>query len=335
MRDKGKILVTGGAGYIGSHVVEYLHENGLETIVLDNLSTGSKSSVLSGQLIEGDIADKALLEGIFHDNYIISVMHFAAHINVGESVQNPAKYYHNNLYKALTLLDTCVQNNISNFIFSSTAAVYGEPEYNPVDLKHRTNPMNPYGQSKLMFEKVIEDYGRAYGLKYAILRYFNAAGLHPSGLLGESKEDHRLIPIILQVASGIRQSLQVYGNQFDTPDGTCVRDYIHVQDLSSAHFLAYQYLLSGNDSIKLNLGAHQGYSVYDVVRAAEKVTQVKIPYEVISERIGDPAIVVADYTEAKKALAWSPESSSLEQILRDAWHWYQQTKVKSDESKWR
>ena len=299
-----KILVVGGAGYIGSHMVKMLLDAGHNVITFDNLSSGFRDAVLGGEFIKGDLADLAAIDNVFETYQPDAVMHFASYIQVGESVQDPKKYYINNFTNTLNLLNAMVKHQVNNFIFSSTAAVFGEPEYVPIDEIHSKTPLNPYGRSKLMVEHVLADYERAYGLKSVCLRYFNAAGADPSGLLGERHEpETHLIPLILQALSGKRTHISLFGRDYDTPDGTCIRDYIHIVDLCSAHLLALLKLVKDGASMCFNLGNGEGFSVQEVISAAERVTGKKVKVIEAPRREGDPARLVADARLAKKTLA--------------------------------
>ncbi|PPC94648.1 MAG: UDP-glucose 4-epimerase GalE [Methylotenera sp.] len=321
-----KVLVVGGAGYIGSHMVKMLVDTGHEVVTFDNLSSGFRDAVLGGVFVQGDLADVAALDNVFKQYQPEAVMHFASYIQVGESVQHPDKYYLNNFTNTLNLLNAMVKHQVKHFIFSSTAAVFGEPEYVPIDEVHAKNPLNPYGRSKWMVEQVLADYERAYGLKSVCLRYFNAAGADPSGLLGERHEpETHLIPLVLQALSGRRPHISVFGRDYDTPDGTCIRDYIHIVDLCSAHLLALQKLMEIGESMRFNLGNGEGFSVQQVVAAAERVTGQKIKIVEGPRREGDPARLVADATLAKKVLGWQPVYTDLETIIAHAWQW--ETKV--------
>jgi UDP-glucose 4-epimerase len=318
----GNILVVGGAGYIGSHMVAVLNESGYRPIILDNLYSGHRDAVIAGDFIEGDLQDRELLDRVLDAYKVVGVMHFAAHIEVGESVCNPSKYYRNNVANTQNLLDAMVRFGVNAFIFSSTAAIFGEPQYVPIDEKHPRAPVNPYGRSKWMVEQLLEDYDRAYGLKACALRYFNAAGADPQGRLGErhNPESH-LIPLVLQTASGRREAITVFGTDYNTPDGTCIRDYIHVADLCNAHLLALQRLLEGGDSDRYNLGNGQGYSVREVIDAAARVTGRKIPVARGERRAGDPARLVADSARARSKLGWNPCLVDLDTIIGHAWTW--------------
>lgn len=319
------ILVVGGAGYIGSHMVKHLIRSRANVTVLDDLSSGYRDAVLQGaELAIGSAGDAAMLAALFARQNFDAVMHFASSIQVGESVADPAKYYANNVAATITLLDAMRKAQVRRFIFSSTAAVYGDPAYVPIDEAHPKNPINPYGRSKWMVEQLLEDYDRAYGLKSVCLRYFNAAGADPDGDLGERHmpETH-LIPLVLQTASGRREAISVFGTDYDTPDGTCIRDYIHVCDLCEAHALALQYLLSGGDSDRFNLGNGQGFSVREVIDTARQVAGREIAMRVEPRRPGDPARLVADSRRVREVLGWKPERSGLDRIMADAWAWEQ------------
>lgn len=320
------ILVVGGAGYIGSHMVKALSRAGHTVTTLDNLCSGHRDAVLAGELVEGDLGDPALLDRLFSAERFDGVMHFAAHILVGESVEDPAKYYENNLCKTLRLLDAMVRHGVKRFIFSSTAAVFGEPDDTPIDEAHPTAPINPYGRSKLMVEQALADYDRAYGLKSACLRYFNAAGADPEGELGERHDpETHLIPLVLQAASGRRPAITVFGRDYDTPDGTCIRDYIHVADLCQAHLLALERLAAGGESVAYNLGNGNGFSVQEVIGAARRVTGREITVYEGPRRAGDPARLVADSARARAELGWDPQLASLEVIIAHAWAWERKT----------
>ncbi|MFB6800801.1 UDP-glucose 4-epimerase GalE [Peribacillus butanolivorans] len=317
------ILVVGGAGYIGSHLVKEL-VNTEEVIILDNLSTGFRSLVDSKAiLIEGDLGDEAVLNDIFLKYPIKAVMHFAANSLVGESVQDPYKYYENNVASTITLLNTMLKHDVKNFIFSSTAATYGIPNVDIIDEEQPTNPINPYGRSKLMVEQILGDFAHAYGLHYVVLRYFNAAGAHESAEIGESHDpETHLIPIILQHLLGQREKISVFGTDYDTQDGTCIRDYIHVTDLAKAHILALQALLSGKKNTAIyNLGNGKGFSVKDVIDTCEKVTGVKPNIEYADRRPGDPARLVASAKKIYEDLGWKA-AIDLDEIIESAWKWH-------------
>ena len=318
------ILVVGGAGYIGSHMVKYLSASNHDVVIFDNLSRGYRDAVLEGEFVEGDLANQAQLDQLFSSNRFAAVMHFASFIEVGESVRKPAKYYRNNFSNTQNLLDAMVAHGVSHFIFSSTAAIFGEPQYTPIDEVHAKEPINPYGKSKLMVEQMLEDYDRAHGLKSVCLRYFNAAGADVEGDLGERHDpETHLIPLVLQAASGRRDAISIFGNDYATPDGTCLRDYIHVQDLCAAHLLALDSLRGSGNSNQFNLGNGLGFSVQQVIDCARAVTgrEIKVVHE--QRREGDPAVLVADATRARKVLGWEPSRSSLEKIIETAWNWEQ------------
>jgi UDP-glucose 4-epimerase len=321
------ILVTGGAGYIGSHAVLALREAGYEVVILDNLVYGHRDiveTVLKVELIQGDIADRALLDQIFKTREFAAVMHFAAYAYVGESVGQPAKYYRNNVAGTLTLLEAMCDAGVKNFVFSSTCATYGIPEQIPVSEDQPQQPINPYGMSKLMVEHILDDFDRAYGLRSVRFRYFNAAGADPQGRLGEDHmpETH-LIPLVLLTALGKRESISIYGTDYDTPDGTCLRDYIHVTDLAQAHILGLEYLLNGGNTEVFNLGNARGFSIQEVIEAARVVTGHPIPVTLADRRPGDPPILVGSAEKAQGILGWKPQYADLETILKHAWQWHQ------------
>lgn len=317
------ILVTGGAGYIGSHTIRTLKKAGYEVIVYDNLSRGHSKAVDGFRLIEGDISEKSKLQRVFNEHDIKAVMHFAAHSQVGESVENPALYYKNNVIGGLTLLEAVIDANINYFIFSSTAAVYGEPETVPITEKQIIKPTNPYGESKAVLEKALMHYGHSYGLRTISLRYFNAAGADLNSEIGEDHEpETHLIPLVLQAVLGLREKIIVFGDDYPTADGTAVRDYIHVLDLAEAHVLALNALLNGATSSIYNLGNGKGYSVLDVINTVEEVVVSSVPYEIGSRRPGDPAVLVASSGKALSELKWQPKYSNLDQIITTAWSWH-------------
>ena len=318
------ILVIGGAGYIGSHMTLQLEQFGHQVIVLDNLCSGQAAAVGSFPFYEADMADIAVLDVIFRSHTIDAVMHFAAHIEVAESVSDPAKYYKNNVAKTQLVLDAMCRHKVKQFIFSSTAAIFGNPSYTPINEEHPTRPVNPYGRSKLMVEQMLADYDHAYGIRSVCLRYFNASGADPQGRVGECHHpETHLIPLVLQAASGRRQSIAVYGVDYETVDGSCVRDYIHVNDLCLAHSKALTYLVEGGDSRVFNLGNGEGFSVLEIIQAARAVTSKAITMIEEPRRIGDPAILIADASLAKEVLGWCPERPALEDIIADAWAWEQ------------
>lgn len=318
------ILVLGGAGYIGSHTALELVKAGNEVVIADNLVTGYRKAIPEGaKFYEGDLRDSDFLDNLFHQEKIDAVIHFAAYSLVGESVTNPLKYYDNNLYGTKVLLEAMVKNNVGKIVFSSTAATYGEPENIPILESDRTCPTNPYGETKLAMEKMFKWTAEAHGLRYVSLRYFNACGADESGTIGEAHNpESHLIPLILQVPNGKRETISIYGTDYDTPDGTCIRDYIHVTDLAQAHILAVQYLNNGGESDIFNLGNGVGYSVREVVETARKVTGHPIPATETSRRAGDPARLVASSEKAKSVLGWKPVHDSLEEIIASAWNWH-------------
>ena len=318
------VLVVGGAGYIGSHMVKHLAKTGCRVTTLDNLVSGHRDAVLHGDFVLGDIADKPMLQRLFATTQFDAVMHFASFIQVSESVQKPAMYYENNVTNTLNLLDTMRLSGVDKFIFSSTAATFGEPQYSPIDELHPQLPINPYGRSKLFVERILDDYEHAYGLRSVCLRYFNAAGADPEGQLGERHDpETHLIPLILQAASGRRPSISLFGRDYDTPDGTCIRDYIHISDLCSAHWLALLSLMNGAGSQRYNLGNGQGFSVQEVIDSALRVTGRDIKVVDALRRFGDPARLVADATLATQQLGWQPRFSDLDIMLDHAWKWEQ------------
>jgi len=317
------ILVTGGAGYIGSHVVRDLGENGFYPVVLDNLSSGKAEAVLSGELVRGDVADAEMVGSLLRRHAIRSVMHFAAFIQVGESVCLPLKYYENNSFNCLRLLKACLENGVENFIFSSTAAVYGMPEKVPVDEKAPLLPINPYGGSKLVSEMLLRDTAAANpGFRYVALRYFNAAGADRQARLGQDyRQPTHLLTLALKTALGQYPRLDVFGTDYPTPDGTAIRDYIHVDDLAGAHLLALKHLKGGGASRVFNCGYGIGHSVLDVVAAAKRVTGVDFPVVHADRRPGDPAVLVADPGAIRRELGWAPEVPRLDEIVASAWNW--------------
>ena len=320
--DNKVFLVVGGAGYIGSHMVLMLRENGHQVIVVDDLSTGFRDAVIGAEFIQANAHDFYGLDRIFKRRSIDIVMHFAAHIDVGESMRDPFKYYRNNVAATQTLLECMMANGVNNFIFSSSAAIFGSPEYTPIDEAHAKHPINPYGHSKLMVEGMLESYARVHGFKAVCLRYFNAAGADPETRLGERHDpETHLIPLILQAASGRRPSIRIFGDDYATADGTCVRDYVHVTDLCRAHLLAAKYMLQRQTGGQFNLGNGSGYSVRQVIEAARRVTNRHIKVERVHRRGGDPATLVADAKLAGRVLYWTPEYPDLEEIVEHAWKW--------------
>lgn len=318
------ILVLGGAGYIGSHTVYELIDNGADVVVADNLQTGHLQALHpKARFYEGDIRDKAFLDNLFKKEKIDAVIHFAANSLVGESMVEPLKYYDNNLYGTMVLLKSMVENGIDKIVFSSTAATYGEPESIPILETDKTEPTNTYGETKLSMEKMFKWVSQAHGMRYVSLRYFNACGAHLSGKIGEAHNpESHLIPIILQVPNGQRKSVAIYGEDYNTKDGSCVRDYIHVTDLAQAHILAVKYLENGGESNVFNLGNGVGFSVKEVIETARKVTGHPIPAVVSSRRAGDPAVLIASSTKAKEILGWTPKHDSLEEIIATSWKWH-------------
>lgn len=317
-----KILVTGGAGYIGSHTCLKLKESGHEPLVYDNLVYGHLESALDWEVVKGDLADTDKLREVFTKHKFDAVIHFAAYAYVGESVENPKKYFGNNLVNAINLLNVMLEHDVKKLIFSSTCATYGEPSTEFIDETHRQNPINPYGESKLFFERILRRYSEAYGLRAISLRYFNAAGADPEGRIGESHDpETHLIPLVLKTAKGERDLISIYGDDYDTPDGTCIRDYIHVVDLAAAHILALNKLDELDGNRFYNLGNGTGFSVKEVISCAEKITGVKVKVEITKRREGDPARLVAGAKLARKELGWKPEYAELEGIIESAWNW--------------
>ncbi|OGW48018.1 MAG: UDP-glucose 4-epimerase GalE [Nitrospirae bacterium GWC2_57_9] len=320
-----KILVTGGAGYIGSHVVRQLNEAGRSVVVFDNLSSGFSDALIHGEeLIRADLADGDALENVFRGHRIRTVLHFAASIVAPESVSDPLKYYRNNTSNTMNLLSACIRSGVERFIFSSTAAVYGIPPGGVAGEDSPTVPINPYGSSKLMIEQVLKDVAHAHGLRYVALRYFNAAAADPQGRLGErhSPETH-LIPLILQAAKGEREGITVYGTDYPTPDGTCIRDYIHIEDLSAAHLDGLRYLEANGESATLNVGYGRGASVKEVIETARVVTGVNFPVRETARRPGDPPTLIAKADRIRHVLGWKPRYDDLRTIVADAWRWEQ------------
>ncbi|WP_436513956.1 UDP-glucose 4-epimerase GalE [Clostridium thermobutyricum] len=317
------ILVCGGAGYIGSHMVAELLENGKDVVILDNLEKGHKDAILGGKLYIGDLRDRKILDKVFSENNIEAVIDFAAYSLVGESMTEPLKYFNNNVYGTINLLEAMKDHNVKYIVFSSTAATYGEPEIVPITEDLKTLPTNAYGESKLLVEKILKWCDIAYGIKYTTLRYFNAAGAHINGKIGEdhSPETH-LIPLILQVALGKREKIMIFGDDYDTKDGSCIRDYIHVSDLASAHSLALERLMNGGESRIYNLGNGTGFSVKEMIEKARVVTGHPIPAEVAPRRAGDPATLIASSKKAMEELNWKPKFNSVDTIIETAWNWH-------------
>ncbi|MGO8818010.1 MAG: UDP-glucose 4-epimerase GalE [Terriglobia bacterium] len=318
-----RVLVTGGAGYIGSHTAKALAKAGHEPLVLDNLSAGHRWAVKWGRLLEWDLADTELLPQFLEKERVEAVMHFAANLLVGESVQNPRKYYWNNVVNTLRLLDTMLEAGVKRIVFSSSAAVYGNPQQVPIPEDHPKEPVNPYGETKLAMERALQWYGKAYGVKWVALRYFNAAGADPDGELGEDHDpEAHLIPLTIKAALGERPHVEIYGTDYPTPDGTAIRDYIHVADLGDAHVRALGYLAEGGESRAFNLATGRGYSVREVIDTVGKICPHPAPFRESPRRAGDPPILVADASHAGKILGWKPQRSELETIIQDAWKWH-------------
>lgn len=325
-----RILVCGGAGYIGSHLVKYVLEKGHQVVVIDNLSTGHGQAVAGIEFHQADVGDEGWLSSFLSSHHFDLVMHFCAYSLVGESVEQPEKYFQNNVGNTLTLLKVMRATGHDRLVFSSTAAIYGEPEANIISESHPKQPINPYGRSKWMVEQILQDYAKAYGLRSVSLRYFNAAGADPSAAIGEkhNPETHLIPNILKSVASGGSLILKLFGNNYPTPDGSCVRDYIHVNDLASAHLLAGEYLLDADTAempvkaYAFNLGVGKGFSVLEVIEAASKVTGQNITYEICDRRPGDPAVLVADPAQAREVLGWKPEYTEIESIIETAWQWH-------------
>jgi UDP-glucose 4-epimerase len=327
VEQKKKILVTGGAGYIGSHAVLALRQAGYEVVILDNLVYGHADlveAILQVELVVGDTNDRALLDQLFQRHHFDAVMHFAAYAYVGESVSHPDKYYRNNVIGTLTLLEAMVAAGIQQFVFSSTCATYGVPTQVPIPEDHPQAPINPYGASKLMVERILSDFDRAYGLRSVTFRYFNAAGADPQGRLGEDHQpETHLIPLVLLTALGKHPSVSILGTDYPTADGTCVRDYIHVTDLAEAHILGLEYLLKGGQTDRFNLGNGNGFSVREVIETARRVTGQPIPALEADRRAGDPPALVGGSDRARQVLGWQPQYSDLKEILTHAWNWHQ------------
>ncbi|PUU89385.1 MAG: UDP-glucose 4-epimerase [Halanaerobium sp.] len=317
------ILVTGGAGYIGSHVLKALLKEGHQVVTFDNLQKGHKKAVTGGKFVKGDLADKELLNQVMEKNQIEGVIHLAADSLVGESMENPGKYYRNNFANGINLLEAMVKNGVKNIVFSSTAAVYGEPDQIPIKEDNQTEPTSTYGESKLFFEKALKRYDDIYDLKYVSLRYFNAAGADPEGEIGEAHDpETHLIPIVLQTALGIRDKIYIFGDDYPTRDGSCIRDYIHVNDLAAAHVLAVEALADGKESSIYNLGNGEGYSVKEVINTVKEVTGRDFEVEVSERRAGDPAVLIASSDKIQKELNWQPQYPELEKIISTAWKWH-------------
>ena len=323
MMKKSNILVVGGCGYIGTHMVKALLEAGHDVVTLDNLSTGNRDLLPGGAFVMGDINDPVVLEQVFASRPFDAVMHFSAFIEVGESVQNPEKYYRNNVAGTLNLLKAMRRHGVDRLILSSSAAVYGEPDATPIDEGHPCRPTSPYGHTKRMVETILQDYDRAYGFRSMALRYFNAAGADASGTIGERHDpESHLVPLVLKVATGERETITIFGTDHKTPDGTCLRDYVHVNDLAAAHLLALEALAKGAPSAAYNLGNSRGHSVREVIDTACRITGHPIPAVTGDKRPGDPAVLVASSEKARKELGWQPKFESREAIVASAWKWH-------------
>lgn len=318
------ILVCGGAGYIGSHVNKQLNREGYETVVFDNLIYGHREAVKWGSFVEGDLASENDIEAVFSSHKIDAVFHFAAYAYVGESVTEPEKYYYNNVVNTLNLLKVMKRHGCNKLIFSSTCATYGEPEKVPITEDMPQNPINPYGMTKLTVERILKDYQKAYGMQFAVLRYFNAAGADPDGEIGESHDpETHIIPLVLDAASGKREDIKVFGSDYDTPDGSCVRDYIHVADLADVHIRALHYLEEGNPGEFFNLGSAVGTSVLEVVESVKRVTGREFQITLSKRRPGDPAKLVGSSDKARKVLGWEPKYGEIDVIVDHAWKWHE------------
>ena len=317
------VMVAGGAGYIGSHTVAELLQRGQEVVIVDSLIKGHKEAVLGGKLCIGDIRDEAFMDSVFAQNDIDSVIHFAADIEVGLSMKDPLVFYRNNVYTVICMLEQMKKHGVRNIVFSSTAAVYGYPKDVPIKEDSEKNPVNPYGDTKLAVEKMLRWCDEAYGIKWAAPRYFNAAGAHESGTIGEDHDpETHVTPIILQAAMGKRECMKVFGDDYDTPDGTCIRDYIHVTDLADAHILALDYLKKGGESVSFNLGSGNGYTVMELINKVKEVTGTNFKVEFSPRREGDPAKLVADSSKARQLLGWNPKKEDLGIIIESAWKWH-------------
>jgi UDP-glucose-4-epimerase GalE len=318
-----KVLVCGGAGYIGSHTVKSLLREGFEVVIFDNFSSGREELVSGGEVIRGDLDDKEPIRRVFSTRDIGAVLHFASLIQVAESYINPQRYYTHNLSTSLNLFEAMLEAGVKKIIFSSSAAVYGAPQEIPITESHPLNPINPYGYTKLFVERILQDYDKAYGLRFIALRYFNAAGADPDGDLGEMHDpETHLIPNILLFLLGKRRSFDLYGTDFPTPDGTAIRDYIHVTDLAEAHVLALRKLLASAESDFINLGANQGFSVLEVVKKVEEITRRKVPFRALPKRLGDVPVLLASKEKAEERLGWKLRYSELETIIETAWRWH-------------
>lgn len=316
-----KVLITGGAGYIGSHCNRFFNEKGIETVVLDDLSDGHQEAVVAGTFVKGDFGDTNLLNELMEKHHFDAVIHFAAFASVPDSVVRPARYYKNNVTNMQTLLDACVKHGIKYFVFSSSAATFGNPRYVPMDEKHPQEPINPYGMTKLIGEKLLHDYERAYGIRFCAFRYFCAAGDSKDSVIGEghNPETH-LIPVMIKAAIN-KKPFKVFGTDYDTRDGSCIRDFIHVIDLAEAHYLGLKWIMEHDASNDFNLGSNQGFTVLEMIEALKNVSGTEVPYETADRREGDPAVLVASNEKAKTVLGWNPIHSEINQILEDAWNW--------------
>lgn len=318
-------LVLGGAGYIGSHAVYQLIDEGYDTVVVDNLQTGHKGAIHpKARFYQGDIRDKDFLREVFAKEKVDAVLHFAAYSLVGESMEKPLEYFRNNVYGTQVLLEVMNEFNVKHIVFSSTAATYGEQDQTPITEEMQTNPTNAYGETKLTMEKLMKWCDTAYGMNYVSLRYFNVAGARSTGEIGEDHHpETHLIPVVLQVALGQRESISIFGDDYPTEDGTCIRDYIHVEDLIDAHILALKYLQNGGESNIFNLGSSKGFSVKEIVEAARAVTGHELPANIAPKRVGDPSTLIASSEKAGRILGWRPKRTSIQNIITDAWNWHQ------------
>lgn len=317
-----KVLIIGGAGYIGSHCNKYFQKKGVEVVILDNMLNGHKEAVKDARLVIGDFGDYLLLDKLFQEEKFDIIIHFAALADVADSVANPNRYYHYNVIKMIVLLDMMVKYKIPHIVFSSSAATFGEPAYLPINEDHCQKPINAYGSTKLIGEMLLKDYEKAYGITFCAMRYFNAAGACSDGEIGESHNpENHILPLIFQTALGTREKFLVFGDDYETKDGSCLRDYIHVEDLAEAHYLAAKHLVEGNQSQCFNLGNASGYTVFEVIKTFERISGCNLNYEVTQRRVGDPAKLVASNEKAKKVLNWSPKNSNLDNIITTAWRW--------------
>lgn len=317
-----KVLITGGAGYIGSHCNRYFNEQGIETVVVDDLSDGHEEAVVAGKFVKGDFGDAKLMKELFKKEKVDAVVHFAAFASVPDSVARPKRYYDNNVSKMLSLLDTIVESGIKYVVFSSSAATFGEPKYVPIDEKHPQEPINPYGTTKLIGEQILKDYEKAYGLHSCSFRYFNASGCSHDALLGEDHNPEcHLIPLVIRAALNGKPRLKVFGDDYETKDGSCVRDYVHVEDLAVAHYLGLKYIMEHNVTEQFNLGSNDGFTVLEIIKKFKEISGRKVPYDIIGRRLGDPAVLVTSNKKAKDLLGWKLDNSSIEYILKTALAW--------------